>query len=111
MSFYCRLVSGRSYPSARFRPSVQNAKAPSTLPARTSYDLRHLRLRQRTLRSLGCPFRFSFTVAAQPLPVVVVTNCPRSSAMSCELNQSAECPDAPDAGKRYTGPESGQRHF
>ena len=31
--------------------------------------------------------------------------------MSCELNQSAECPDAPDAGKRYTGPESGQRYL
>ncbi len=97
-------VSGRPYKTRKPLPLYPYA----LLTFYVCYALGYLLY--TTLRSLG-PFRFFFRRGRNHFAVVVVTNCLRSSAMSCELNQSAECPDAPDAGKRYTGPVCGQRQF
>lgn len=97
-------VSGRPYKTRKPLPLYPHALL-------TLYATRF------ALHPLSVLSRLSLAVSSSHRPprshfvVVVVTNCLRSSAMSCELNQSAECPDAPDAGKRYTGPESGQRYL
>ena len=95
-------------PPVSGRPYKTNAKAPSTLPARASYALRFystvLSLNLSTpFVSFVSPAVFSFSHLQKRVAIscfVAVTNCQRSSAMSYELNQSAECPGSP--GRRKT---------
>src|SRR5690606_28320092 len=104
-------------PPVSGRPYKTNAKAPSTLPARASYALRLYSTGVEPLEpslSLSYPAVSSCSHLPNRAAIpcfVAVTNCQRSSAMSCELNQSAECPEVPDAGKRYTASVGGQRPF
>jgi len=114
MSFYCRLVSGRFLP-VRPSPGVRTRQTRKPLPLYphallTLYASCSL-LPSRLFRYV-CRFFLSSPAERAAIPCfVAVTNCLRSSAMSCELNQSAERPVVPDTGKRYTEPLGGQRHF